>query len=209
MAQKAASATCLIVPGLRGAGPEHWQTLWEQERSDCVRVDLGCWSSPVRSIWVGRLDKAVMSTPPPVIIVAHSLGCLATTWWAAGAEPAVTARVRGALLVAPPDVEGHTRHRLLKRFAPEPDFNLPFPALLVASRNDPYATFERQMAMARRWGCQLVDIGEQGHINVESGVGDWLEGQILLDELIERRISYSPSATSGSISARARDTVQD
>lgn len=131
----------------------------------------------------------MLSAPPPIVIVAHSLGCLATAWWAALSEPSVTARVRGALLVAPPDVEGRSSHRMLKRFAPEPDTPLPFPALLVASRNDPYASFEKQETMAAKWGCRVVDVGKLGHINARSGIGDWIDGQLLLDELIRQNSS--------------------
>jgi predicted alpha/beta hydrolase family esterase len=191
------ATNCLIVPGLKGSGPDHWQTLWEHERSDCTRVELGCWAEPIRSIWLSQLDRAIMASPGPAVIVAHSLGCLATIWWAAGATASATARVKGALLVAPPDVEKPDRLDLLAPFAPEPDFRLPFPALLVASRNDPYATFARQAAMARRWGCDLVDAGECGHINADSNIGNWIEGQILLDALIAPGPSSLPHIATG------------
>ncbi|WP_157218213.1 RBBP9/YdeN family alpha/beta hydrolase [Flavisphingomonas formosensis] len=186
------AVTCLIVPGLNGSGEQHWQTLWERERSDCVRVEMGCWSRPVRTVWISRLEQAVLCTAEPIVIVAHSLGCLATAWWSTLSDPSITARVRGALLVAPPDVEKHGPHRVLKRFAPEPDTPLPFPSLLVASRNDPYASFERQAEMARRWHSELIDVGACGHINAESGLDDWIDGQTLLDELIERTCPAQP-----------------
>ena len=46
----------LTVPGLNNSGPDHWQTLWEQSRGDCERVDLGRWANPNRNAWVTRLD---------------------------------------------------------------------------------------------------------------------------------------------------------
>src|SRR3546814_15586112 len=73
---------CLIVPGLNNSGPSHWQTLWEQSRPDCERVDLGMWSRPHRNHWVTKLDQAIGRAPAPIVLVAHSLGCHAVAWWA-------------------------------------------------------------------------------------------------------------------------------
>jgi predicted alpha/beta hydrolase family esterase len=162
--------------------------VWEEERGDCTRVELGCWSAPIRNVWISRLDQAVLTTQAPIIIVAHSLGCFATVWWAALSTQDATAKVKAAILVAPPDVTKENPHPLLQRFAPEPETPLPFPALLVASHNDRFATFERQRAMAARWNCRLIDAGHLGHINAESGLGNWPEGQALLDSLIEETI---------------------
>ncbi|PTQ07455.1 esterase [Sphingomonas oleivorans] len=181
-----AEVNCLIVPGLNGSGPSHWQTRWEEERRDCVRVELGRWSDPIRDLWIGRLERAVMAAPGPAILVAHSLGCLATVWWAALAEPGICGKVKGVMLVAPADVEAPDAHPLLRRFASAPAGPLPFPAILVASHDDPYATFARQRDMAAQWHCQLIDVGRRGHINADSGLGSWPEGQLLLEGLIER-----------------------
>ncbi|MES2496995.1 MAG: alpha/beta hydrolase [Pseudomonadota bacterium] len=67
---------CLVVPGLDNSGPDHWQSFWEDKRDNCRRVDLGCWSEPDRRIWTERLDAAVAMVEGPVVLVAHSLGCL-------------------------------------------------------------------------------------------------------------------------------------
>ena len=175
---------CLIVPGLNNSGPRHWQTRWEQVRPDCARVELGAWSNPHRSHWITKLDLAVLEADRPVVLVGHSLGCMTIAWWAALAEPEHLARVRGALLVAPPDVEGDGVHEILRRFAPAPRIALPFPAIVVASRDDPYATIERSAVFAARWGAAFVDAGHLGHINADSFLGDWPEGQRLLDSLL-------------------------
>ena len=176
---------CLIVPGLDNSGPEHWQTLWEARRGDCRRVDLGCWSEPDRRIWTERLDAALAMTDGPIVLVAHSLGCLTIAWWTLGADHARLARVKGALLVAPPDVNAADAHPFVRRFAPAPVARLPFPSILVASRNDRYAAFHRLEALARSWGSRFVDAGHAGHINASSGLGDWPDGEVLLDELVE------------------------
>lgn len=61
---------------------------------------------------------------------------------------------------------------------------LPFPAVLVASRNDPYATLERSGALARLWSARLVDAGNVGHLNADSELGAWEAGQSLAEELL-------------------------
>jgi predicted alpha/beta hydrolase family esterase len=173
----------LIVPGLRDSGPDHWQSHWCKSRDDCRKVDLGYWDHPSRLVWVSRLDRAVAVSRSPVVLVAHSLGCHAVAWWAAEASSARLEKVAGALLVAPPDVDRPDVDPLLLPFGPTPPIFLPFRSILVASRDDDYARFERSAWMARTWGCDLVDAGRSGHINANSGLGDWPEGQRLIGRL--------------------------
>ncbi|KRB86284.1 esterase [Sphingomonas sp. Root710] len=181
------SPLCLVVPGLDNSGPDHWQSLWEERRSDCRRVDLGCWSEPDRRIWTERLDAALAMTDGPIVLIAHSLGCLTIAWWALGAAPEKLARIKGALLVAPPDVDAGDAHPFVRRFAPAPARLLPFPSILVASRDDRYAAFDRLEALARAWGSRFVDVGQAGHINASSGLGYWPDGEALLEELLEEQ----------------------
>ena len=177
---------CLIVPGLHDSGPDHWQTRWLVCRDDCARVELGRWSEPSRTLWMSRLDRAVARSREPVVLVAHSLGCHAVAWWANEASAPRSEKVRGALLVAPPDVDRADAVPLLKPFAPTPDRALPFRSILAASRDDDYATFERSRWMAERWGSELIDFGRQGHLNAETRLGDWNDGQALLRSLIRQ-----------------------
>lgn len=185
MGRRHSAATCLIVPGLNDSGPGHWQTAWAHRRDDCRRVELGCWELPLRGVWLSRLDQAVRESAPPVILVAHSLGCIAVAWWASLLGDEAARRVAAALLVAPCDVERPDASEALLRFAPAPEARLPFPSVVVASRNDRYASPETLARLAGAWGSRLVDVGACGHINAESGLGDWFEGQALLDDLIE------------------------
>jgi len=185
-----AARELLIVPGLNGSGPGHWQRIWAEARDDATLVELGHWDAPVKSVWMTRIDQAVRASVGRPLLVAHSLGCLAVAWWAAGAEPDVAARVAGALLVAPPDVDQDDAHPLLRRFAPAPAAALPFPAILVASRDDPYAAFDRLAGLAGRWGASLHDAGAIGHINAQSDLGRWSEGEALVD-----RLAGQPPAT--------------
>lgn len=173
----------LTVPGIDNSGPRHWQTLWEHSHEDCTRVELGSWHEPQRNAWATRLGAAITAASRPVVLVAHSLGCHAVGWWNALEQP-LAAKVIGALLVAPPEVEDTPIDERLRPFGPVARHRLPFPSLLVASQNDPYASFGRAKRMARIWGSRLVDAGPLGHINAESGVRDWPYGQFLLRRLI-------------------------
>lgn len=174
----------LIIPGLGNSGPTHWQSIWERERDDCRRVDLGMWDRPHRNTWVNKLNQAIAEADRPVVLVAHSLGCHAVAWWNALERPGEDGKVVGALLVAPPVVEGAPIDGRLAAFAPLVRERLPFPSILAASRDDPYAGFGHARKMARLWGSRLVDTGWIGHINANSGIGNWPFGLHLLNRLL-------------------------
>ena len=168
----------IIVPGWRDAGPGHWQSLWAERLQDAERVVQDDWVSPRREAWVGTLERLILSRPEPVVIAAHSLGCIATSHL--GAEAA--ARVEGALLVAPADPE---RRAALVDFAPVPYARLPYRSIVVASTTDPFCPVRLAGAYARAWGSEFVRIQNAGHINVDSGHGDWPLGLALLESLTD------------------------
>lgn len=172
--------TVLIVPGWGNSGPDHWQSLWEEAGPDRVRVRQDDWDRPDLDRWVAALDAAVAACPGPPVLVAHSLGCTTVAHWAARTP---TAPVRAALLVAPPDVDRVEQPELLG-FRPVPRAPLPFPALVVGSRNDPWTTGARAAEFAAAWGCGFTDAGEAGHLNSEAGYGPWPEGERLLAALL-------------------------
>lgn len=179
------SPIILTVPGLGGSGPSHWQTLWEQSRPDTHRVELGMWDTPHRNAWVTKLDQAIRQAQAPVVLAAHSLGCLAVAWWAELAGQPFGWPVAGALLVAPADVDRTGAPAELSAFRPAPSKPLPFPSILVASSDDPWIAQARARTLATAWGSLFVDAGPQGHINAASGIGWWEEGQILLDRVLD------------------------
>jgi uncharacterized protein len=169
----------LQLPGWQGSGPGHWQTLWEARHGD-LRVEQHDWVRPLRGDWLARLDATVIDLAPrPVVLVAHSLGCALVAAWAAHSRH--TARVRGALLVAPPDLARQDMPAPLPGWAPIARARLPFEAIVVASRDDPWCAFGQAQALANDWGARLVDAGAHGHINAESGLGDWAQGRALID----------------------------
>jgi predicted alpha/beta hydrolase family esterase len=179
------SPVVLTVPGLGGSGPSHWQTLWEQSRPDTHRVELGMWDSPHRNAWVTKLDQAIRAAQAPVVLAAHSLGCLAVAWWVELASQPFGWPVAGALLVAPADVDRAGVRRELAGFGPTPARPLPFPSIVVASSDDPWVTIDKARALAGGWGSLFVDSGPQGHLNAASGIGWWEEGQALLDRVLD------------------------
>jgi hypothetical protein len=176
-------ATILTVPGLGGSGPAHWQTLWEKERPNVRRVELGMWDTPHRNAWVSRLDQAIAQAQAPVILVAHSLGCIAVAWWASLSPQPYGWPVAGALLVAPADVDRGTA-RELAGFAPTPQQPLPFPSIVIGSQDDPWIAIDRARGLAACWGSHFVDAGRAGHLNAASGLGRWPEGLEQLDRVI-------------------------
>lgn len=168
--------TVIIVPGWRNSGPGHWQSLWADRLPHTVRVEQDDWVSPLRHAWVARLSETIEQVPGRVIVVAHSLGCIAT----AHLPPAVARRIGGALLVAPADPE---RRGVLSDFAPVPYQKLPYRSMVVASSNDPFCPVRLAGAYARAWGSEFVRLNDAGHINIDSGHGEWPLGLALLQSL--------------------------
>ena len=171
----------LLLPGWQNSDGAHWQSRWEALYG-YHRVEQHDWMRPLRGDWTARLEEVVVDADGPVVLVAHSLGCILTAWWAAHSRN--TAKVRGALLVAPGDVEQPDVAGYLPGWAPIMRQRLPFPAVLVGSRDDPYCRFERAQALAETWGAGFIDLGARGHINAESGLGDWPEGRTLLQAIL-------------------------
>lgn len=174
----------LILPGLNGSGPGHWQTLWERLLPEARRVPARDWDHPACDEWMAALDAAVARAAGDVVLVAHSLGCLQVACWAAAAGP-MLARVKGALLVAPPDPDAAVFPADARGFQ-VPVRPLPFASILVASTDDPYASFAFAERCAGWWGSELVGVGPLGHINADSGLGDWPRGRELLARLADR-----------------------
>jgi predicted alpha/beta hydrolase family esterase len=170
----------LIVPGLFNSPPGHWQSHWEAALPGASRVEQDNWDQPTLGEWTAGLVEA-LRRQPDALLVGHSLGCalIAHVAQIRGARG-----IAGALLVAPAEV-----HRdgpvggLLEGFDPIPLSRLPFPSTVVSSRTDPFVSFSRAARFAEAWGSKFVDLGDAGHINVESGYGAWPEGLELLRDL--------------------------
>ncbi|MDY0206640.1 MAG: alpha/beta hydrolase [Pseudomonas sp.] len=176
----------LVVPGWQGSSAEHWQSHWQQVLPECTRVEQDDWLLPQRHAWVAQLQRQIAADRRPVVLIAHSLGCVTVAHWATQAAPALLARVRGALLVAPADVERRDCPAALRNFAPMPRAGLPFPSVLVGSSNDHAAEAQRAVLFAQQWGSDAVILPEAGHINVQSGHHRWEQGFTWLYQLQAR-----------------------
>lgn len=166
----------LIVPGWQGSADEHWQSHWQRSLPNSQRVEQADWLAPQRAEWVAELERSIAAQSTPVILIAHSLGCVTVAHWAASAPPELLRRVRGALLVAPADVERPGCPAALQGFAPIPREPLPFPSQLVGSDNDSAASAARAIELARNWGADAAILSGAGHINVKSGHQRWEQG---------------------------------
>jgi uncharacterized protein len=171
----------LILPGLGNSGPEHWQTHWQKQNPDFVRVEQRDWDAPDCDQWVATLDRAISAQSAPPLLIAHSLACALVAHWAAKhARP-----LHGALLVAPADVDSdkHTPAEV-RGFAPMPIRHIPGRTIVVVSTDDPFVALARAKSFAMAWGARLIEIGACGHINSASGLGDWPQGRRLLADLV-------------------------
>lgn len=184
------TATVLIVPGLRDHVAQHWQTLLEARLRAANRPvasvppmgrdDLGCADK------VTAMERVARSVDGPLVIVAHSGGCIIVARWAGQTRRTV----QGALLAVPPDFErpmpeGYPSRDALRAggWLPMPRARLPFPSIVGASRNDPLAGYRRIADLAAAWGSELVDLGEVGHLNPACGYGDWPRAEAFIDRL--------------------------
>ena len=174
----------LMLPGWLGSGEGHWQTRWVALQGFEV-VEQDDWVWPRRGDWMARLDDVLLSGPDqrPALLVAHSLGCHLVASWAAHSRH--TARVQGALLVAPPDTERADMPPQLHNWRPIRRQPLPFAAVAVVSSNDPYCDPARALGLCADWGVIRIDAGPRGHLNAESGLGDWPEGLAHMTALVQ------------------------
>lgn len=182
-AMRVSQADIVMVPGYQGSGPEHWQTRWERRMSTARRVEQAEWSKPVREDWTKAVAEAVNASTRPVVLVAHSLGVAACVQ----AVHQFRHHVAGAFFVAPPDVANpQIRPKHLMTFGPYPREPLPFPSAVVASRDDSYCDYEVAEDIAAAWGSLLIDAGNSGHLNNESGHGPWPEGLLVFGKFVSR-----------------------
>ena len=166
----------LLVPGLHNSGPDHWQSRWHQQFPQWQRM-LGLpWDKPDLTVWSAKLASKLRSRRSRVHLVAHSFGAL-TAIAAARLQPD---KVSSILIVAPADPA---------RFGiPDEALagSIKVSAQLIASHNDPWMSFERAEYWSRQWQVPLFDAGEVGHINAQSGHGEWSLGLNLLNTLHHR-----------------------
>lgn len=182
-ARASASPAVLVLPGYGDSGPRHWQSLWEVADRRLRRVRQRDWFEPRLDEWLAALDREIAACPTPPVLAAHSLACALVAHWV---EHTGGRAARGALLVAPPDVAAlAVVLDAVQSFVPVPLVRLPFASIVVASDDDLYVTPAHARMLAQAWGSRFVALAGAGHINADSGFGEWPEGRALLDELLQ------------------------
>jgi predicted alpha/beta hydrolase family esterase len=179
--------TILFVPGLRDHVDDHWQTHAQKKIPGARCVAPLEHDKLSRDARVEALQAALADIAGPVVLAAHSAGCMIVVQWAQNYR---RADIVGALLAAPADVESPmpsgypTADQLAAAgWTPIPRQPLPFPSIVAASTNDPLCSFARAEDFARAWGSRFIDVGAVGHINPPAGFGEWQQGEDLIREL--------------------------
>jgi predicted alpha/beta hydrolase family esterase len=163
----------VVVPGLNNSGPQHWQSLWQQQFPQFERVEQDDWTQPDLAAWSARLDQLRAKQDLPTLFVAHSFGCLT----AVASIARNSYRAAGVLLVAPADpVKFGVQDAL-------PQERLPCPSIMIASSDDPWMDISHASAWARRWNSEFIGAGALGHVNAQSGLGNWPFGLARLQAL--------------------------
>jgi hypothetical protein len=176
----------LLLPGLRDHVADHWQTLLAEALPGSRTVPPLSEDRLSRAARVAAFDAALREISGPVIVAAHSAGCLTLAHWAQ-----THARTdMAALLATPADIEtplpaGYPTMDELAAggWLPIPRARLPFPSLVIASDTDTLARPDRIAELARDWGAECENLGDIGHLNPASGYGRWPTARALLERL--------------------------
>ncbi len=169
-----------IVPGLGNSGPDHWQTHFEKSGDHFIRINQLDWDKPDNREWIETIDRALFGYDlADVILIGHSLACAAIANWAKEYRK----KIKGALLVAPSDLEAPRYTFDTVGFDHVPLAKINFKSIVVASSNDEWVTLERAGFFAENWGSEFINIGNAGHINAASGFGEWPTGLEILKTL--------------------------
>ena len=166
----------VLVPGRYDSSYDHWQSCWGRQLPIWHRVVQRNWDEPDIDRWVGSIRRLLAPHKRRAILVGHSLGALASCCVAVDYPELVA----GLMLVAPAEPSKFEAEERI------PICDLGVPSMLVASRNDPFMSFRRAEYWASIWHSELVDIGEAGHINTESGFGSWPYGLEVVRMLVKK-----------------------
>jgi len=162
----------LLLPGIGGSGPDHWQSHWERTDPDMTRFAPSDWDRPELADWCEALDRAVGTLDRPPIMVAHSLACLLVAHWVAARGTPVA----GAMLVAVPDPCGQVFPDEARSFAQVPEQPLRFPSLIVtASGPDMHIDTPVEDSEDFRTVVDVPAVGLVGPVQPDGGVADPLD----------------------------------
>jgi predicted alpha/beta hydrolase family esterase len=177
---RASDFDILIVPSIGGAAEGDWPSRWRSKLSTARFVHPADPRERRRQAWIEAVAGAAREATRPALFVGHGIGAAAVADAGAALKGA---DVRGAFLVAPPDEKGLVR--LVGADWTPTRMPLPWPSVVIASRNDPYAAYDAVAALASDWGADLIDAGQAGGLDAASGHGPWPEGLMRLAAFIK------------------------
>jgi len=187
----------IYLAGIGNSGSEHWQRQWYDNTPNALWLEHDNWQEPDCQRWLSELVTALSAVSEPFVIIAHSLGCVLFTEWAAHND---SDYLVAAFLVALPDTLGVNFPPQAIGFQNRKSRLTGFASLVVASTNDPYGIVEQVRQFTLAMGSSLREVGACGHINGQSNLGYWPAGQALLVELLKsdavsENIKYISPAT--------------
>ena len=175
------------VPGYTNAGPAHWQTLLENKFTNFKRVMQQDWLSPLREEWMQGIEETVSAIDGDIILVGHSCGAVAIAQWALACD---SSKVKGALLVAPADIDSDSAIEAIHVQRPLPNDVLPFSTKLIYSDNDDHSSAARSKQMGENWGSELILVKGASHFHTEAGFGEWPEAEKWIEQLAGTALQY-------------------
>lgn len=178
--------TILILPGWQDSGPNHWQSIWLKKYPNAVKIVQKDFMNPEKNEWVKTLNDYIEKyKDTEIILVGHSLACATIAYFSNEYFAKTSAKIKGALFVSPSDMDAPNFPKEIKGFSPMPLQKLNFKTIAVVSSNDPWVTIDRAKFFAQKWGAKLIKLGNHGHINADTGFGEWPAGEKLLQEIID------------------------
>ena len=169
----------VLIPGWQGSGDGHWQSWLEAQLQATGRgtrrppfADL---DRPDLSDWLGTLHAALADLPADGFdVVAHSLGAVLWLHHVAAARDAP--RAARVVLVAPPS-PATAIPEIAGFFPPPMDVDTvrrgADGTVLVAGDDDPYLPEGIAAAYGLPLKMATTIVPGGGHLNVESGYGEW------------------------------------
>jgi predicted alpha/beta hydrolase family esterase len=166
----------LILHGLEGSGPDHWQTWLAgrlRERGETVRYpDLPDPFDPKPEEWLAALQPELAALEGERIVLCHSLACLL---WLLNAHAGATDVADRVLLVAPPCTD---EVEPVVRFQPDGVTGDQVRAaarvtLMLCSDRDPYCPPGADTVFGDPLELDYEVIPGGGHLNTDAGYGPW------------------------------------
>lgn len=189
----------IIVPGVGGSDQNHWQSWLQRQLLSCSRVQQQDWNKPLLQKWIENFVTSISKIEGSIQVVAHSFGCL-TTVAALHQHPELAKKIKNLILVAPANPSrfgenGFARDSIGNYADFFHSIKLNIPTHMIISENDPWLSFENANTLAQAWNIQPINLGQVGHINVDSGFGPFPEiYDYLIAEQNHRYISNTDDA---------------